>query len=841
MAIEQRLDVILQATDKMSGVINSAVSNATAKFDAMQNRLKHISATAQNVSISSAFAAASIGGAMAHPLKMFSEYDSALAGLKTSMMNFEGVVDNDLLKSLDKYSIELGNKFKGNAADMTKMFYELTTNGVEAKYVLQGLGEATAQYATLTGQSYEEVGKRFGRLVNEMGILNEKLYPTPEKQREAFMTFSDQLQRAHYMGVKPDELMYAFGRSAGGLKLIAQQGVEAFKGVMPFYAMMIRGGASGEKAGTNAVAMYLNMLDPKRVKDANESLASFGKHIKLAFVDSHGNLERGEGLMRSLFAQAEKLQGLSDREKAIVGKDLMGGGYDQQIWNMMVSAGTKGYDEFKALMERQADIQKRNAEIQQTLSLTWENTKSIFENVEITWVKTFDQDLKRLMTGTIQPYLEKVRVWVESHQELAKMVALGAISLAGFAAVTAVVAGFVYITSSAIRNLVVFGGLAIRVMSFLTGFTGISGGLMSVANSAQKAQQMTALMSASTVAAGSRLSAFQKILSILRVSLLGWVGPMVLVGALAYKYWVPIQEFFAALSNGFGRATEGSGGNLASVFQTISSGVESAYNWLNKFLDLMTRREGSSQTARSWGDSLGMFMGSGVKSLDQWLGDPNKFNGLKSIFASVGGALYDYLLAPLGRIGKALVGMPGVLLDGLPSWKGITALIGSNIRENFNNAVNSIKSLFTTLPAWFKETGAKIIDYLVDGIKSRWSKVMSTLTDLTNQMMNFFPRSPAKTGPLRDLSKISIVQGIADTMKPAPLIKATEKVAQATRTSVNRNLVMPRSGAGGGVTHHYSPTIHVDGGSSDIRSEVEQALKVAFKQYARKQTLSYAT
>jgi hypothetical protein len=227
--------------------------------------------------------------------------------------------------------------------------------------------------------------------------------------------------------------------------------------------------------------------------------------------------------------------------------------------------------------------------------------------------------------------------------------------------------------------------------------------------------------------------------------------------------------------------------------------------------------------------------------MDQWLGDPNKFNGMKAMFSSLGSSIYNTLLAPIAAVGKALVGMPRVLLEGLPSWKGITSFIGSNIRENFSNAVNSIKALFTTLPAWFKETGAKIIDYLVDGIKSRWSKVMSTLTDLTNQMMNFFPRSPAKTGPLKDLSKISIVQGIADTMKPAPLIKATEKVAQATRTSVSRNLVLPRGGAGGNVNHHYSPTIHVDGGSADIRSEVEQALKVAFKQYARKQTLSYAT
>ena len=101
-------------------------------------------------------------------------------------------------------------------------------------------------------------------------------------------------------------------------------------------------------------------------------------------------------------------------------KAIMGGGYDQQIAQNFIHSGTQGYREMEESMRRQADAATKLQEIQGTLGMTFENTMSIFNNVEIDWVRTFADDLKSLLREGVQPFLLGVQDWISNNRELAR-------------------------------------------------------------------------------------------------------------------------------------------------------------------------------------------------------------------------------------------------------------------------------------------------------------------------------------------------------------------------------------------------------------------------------------
>lgn len=1023
------LTVILQAVDNMSGIVNGALSNVSSKLDGWAKSYKNFATQAQNVSQSSAFAAMAVGAAMAHPLKKFSEYDQALAGLKTSMMDVNGVVNEQLLGSMDKYARELGNKFKGNQADMLAMFYELSTSGVEAHQILNGLGEATAQYATLTHQSYESVGKSFAKLSNEMGITNKALYPTDSAQHDAYISFADSLQRAHYLGVKPDDMLYALGRSAGGMKLLQQQGAEAFKTLVPFYTMLIRGGATGEKAGTNAVAAALNIIDPTRIDKANKALKGMGENFQLAFLDKDGNIPKGENFIRSFYEQAQKLQGLSVKEQGIIGKLLMGGGFDQQIWQQMVSMGVKGYDELSQAMARQADIAKKNAEIQRTLGNTFENTMSMFENLEIDWVKTFSNDLKGLLTDRVQPFIEGMQTWMGHHQELARAVGLGGLAFIGLSAATAIASGGIYVIVKSISNLLSIASGAIGAVQKLGQFIGIlkplkegvtAGSafkdLFKAGLSLVKNPYVLAFMAVGAAAVyaynhseklrktlydslpflnpekysdfvgpsqESRWDRFQRRLQMIPEGInrvrsayaewtghqnrTGFVGPKALEG----KGLAPPEQLttWQKIGRGWGEFVDGYSAKVAKLreahekhergyllspraekgFQDIFGGMKSPKGMEFKLpqIDwskhLQTLKEGIpsmssiKQLGTNFMGNLGQlkmpelkmpafkmpeFQGmkefiNGFKKAPQEIAQAmsamkNSLSGMKSLvgsnlknaFSGIGEAISSALSRAGSQImawvsstrARMVSGIASIRASVASAFNGIStaisgafsrasavvsafvssaraklvggfqqiaasagaaaSAIAARLQAAFNSALaaagsfvsgviaklNSMYSQVMALAGRMFAAGRRIVENIARGISSGIGMVTAAIGKVAAAIMSHMPRSPAKEGPLRDIQKINIVGTIAETMRPAPIVKASEKVALATKNSLNRNLSLVHSkGRSGHTTHHYSPTINVAGNSPDIRSEVDAALKVAFKQYARKQTLNYAS
>lgn len=78
--------------------------------------------------------------------------------------------------------------------------------------------------------------------------------------------------------------------------------------------------------------------------------------------------------------------------------------------------------------------------------------------------------------------------------------------------------------------------------------------------------------------------------------------------------------------------------------------------------------------------------------------------------------------------------------------------LGNNIKTAFVTGIENVKTFIMGIPAWFKESGAKIITTFTDGIKSVISKPVEAIKGGLQKIRNMLPFSDAKEGPLNQLT-----------------------------------------------------------------------------------------
>ena len=124
-----------------------------------------------------------------------------------------------------------------------------------------------------------------------------------------------------------------------------------------------------------------------------------------------------------------------------------------------------------------------------------------------------------------------------------------------------------------------------------------------------------------------------------------------------------------------------------------------------------------------------------------------------------------------------------------------------------------------------REAGANLIKSLWEGIKSLAMKPVEAIKSIANKIRNNLPFSPAKEGPLRDINRIRIVETIADTIKPDPMVKAMRRATAATMMAVATIPGGAAIGGEAGATINYAPVINLaPGTSAEVRQQVDQAL-----------------
>lgn len=759
MALDKyfKATVILSAYDDMTRKVKAATEKSITVLSGFQKRADELSKSAFSVGTQGAMMAAGGAAVLYKPVQAFADMEDASTSLKTSMMKDGGVV-SQYFERVNQIAIELGNRLPGTTADFQNMMSVLIKQGVTEQTIINGVGKSAAYLAVALKLPYEEGAKMAAKLKESSGVANED-----------FLQFMDTIARTSNLGVEAGEMQYAFSRSAGALKLMGIQGLEASKAISAVYATLIRTGASGETVGTGMQAILNTFMNTDKMKVFNQEASKLG--VTMEFVDKKTGQFKG---VENMIAQFDKLRQFNPQQRANLVQALLGPGQDASFMNTLIDKGISGYNDMIASMSSQATLEQKVDAQLSTLKQLWEAATGTFTNTMAAFGESIAPELKSL-TESLGRLSESLSKFIKNHPGLTKIIGLG---IMGFTAIAGAVgaAGFAV-------------GAAAKVFSFGAGGLKLimQGGLWAAKSISWLSFVMRYQFVTSVVPALSKIgTAFKALWAIMAAN------PWVLIAAAAiaaailiYKNWDKIVAWFKK------------------IWEYIKMYALQAWEWLKKMFLNYT--------------PYGLI----IKHLDKisaW------FSGLWERIKSLTSQAWQWLkkmflnYTPHGLIIKhwsSIVGFFGGLWDKV---KGV-----------FKSFVDWIKGLGSI----FVEAGANIMKSIWEGIKSMASKPIQAIQDVVKKIREFLPFSPAKRGPLMDLHRVKIVETIAQAIKPAPLVRAMQVTTAAAMLAVTPVMAKPIEPAkinstfntqtgGGSVSIVYNPTITIgSGGSQDKQAFID--------------------
>jgi len=198
-----------------------------------------------------------------------------------------------------------------------------------------------------------------------------------------------------------------------------------------------------------------------------------------------------------------------------------------------------------------------------------------------------------------------------------------------------------------------------------------------------------------------------------------------------------------------------------------------------------------------------------IKSVWQSIKDffVNLWTGIKNMFWKVVSWVKEWGILFIGPVGFII-----------KFWPQIVAFF-KGLWEKVKNVFSSFWEWMKGLGPRFYNAGANIVKSIWNGIKAFVNSPVEAIKNMVGKIREYLPFSPAKVGPLKDLHRVRIIETIADTMKPQPMMKAMRRVAATTliASSAMGGSAAPgkrSSGSVGGTTITYAPVIHMGGGGN---------------------------
>lgn len=400
-----KIAVILTAFDKMSSVVNNATDNAQKQMKKLMQK---------NFAEGGAMAAMGVGmlKSLQPAVEAYANLEEANTDLMASMMEANGQIDKNF-KGISSLAEDLGNKLPGTTADFYTLFKTMMENGVKSQNVLNGVGKAAAYLAVDLKIPYAAAGEFAARMKEATGVADEDM-----------LSFLDTISRAKSMGLQVDELRYAFSRSAGTLKTLKLQGLEASNSMAVLYTSLVRGGMSGETAATSFNNVIASLLDKKKYGKFEE----MAKGVGLSFQFFKDGKFMG---VENMVAQFDKMKNLSTVKRAELVNALTGGGMDAQALSSIINSGSEGYAKLRGEMEKKAGLNDKVNIKLKTLKQLWEATTGTIENMLAALGAGLAPVLKPIaeMIGIVAG---KIKDWLSSNPALAKFISM-MIATAGIA------------------------------------------------------------------------------------------------------------------------------------------------------------------------------------------------------------------------------------------------------------------------------------------------------------------------------------------------------------------------------------------------------------------------
>jgi len=879
MPNQMQVALVLKAIDQLSAPVAAATTKTLKALDAISKKSREMSeslgASGRALLLHGGIAAAALAG----PVMAFADLEDASTRLRATLLKNSGEVSKEF-GEINALAVTLGSQLPGTTADFATMFSTLLSLGVKERDLLSGVGEAAADLAVVLKIPYEQAAAATAKLKEATGVANHDM-----------LAFMDTIQRTAFLGVEVGDLQYAFSRAAGGLIPMKVQGLAASKEVATLLAMLIKTGLSGEMAGTNLARLMQTLADTKKLGKANAALSRYG--ISLEMFDRRTGEFKG---VRNMVAQLDQLRTLNPSQQQQVLADLFGGGADMTEAAIFINKGLAGFQEMQRRMEEQASLQQRTALLMGTLRNLWDATAGTITNVTASFAATFAPEMKQV-TAWLGSLAGRADAFINRYPMLGKMVGL----MAGGFALGAIGAGGLALALSGV----------LKYVSLVSGAVGTVHGWLqrlAVVSAADRLRYLGIAPQAGTLWSGIGQRIGVTYGQLTRWTTETWASARATIFNLA---WLRLQaQTYGSLTwSGLVRATTAA---QAWTLAQWTSARATLFNvaWLKaQAMTLQTTvwRSTVAATMATWGFvaaqwaslSASIAAAGGVRALTLamlsnpvtawlvgltaaalavykfWAPIAGFFRGLvrgigegwvevaqRSLLLRAIGTVVWGILTPLRWLYNLIVWIVQPVEDVGRAWESTGARIGHVIGKTIAVIADLPAVLFDLIRSteWF-QAGAKIMEQVWAGITAWAHKPVQAMRDVVQSIRNLLPFSPAKEGPLKTLHQVRLVQTIAESVQPHPLVQRVTQVVEATKQALTpilapialssaptgrgnhdvgvRALALAGAGGMGPMAFHFNFTINgaetgSEGGTKALAQRVAKETSLEFEKVMRR-------
>lgn len=792
-----KVSLTLVAFDKMSKVIRDAVNTSNSEFDKMQNKIKNLASDLEKVGKAATIVGGSLMAFSAANLKLAADFSAGMTNVSTlidtNVENFDAMKE-EVLQIAKRTPVALDG--------LTSALYDIRSAGISANMQFEVL-EKSAQLG-LTG---------LGSTSEAVDLVTSSLNAFNLKGKEAEKLYDTIFKTVKFGKTTISGIAQGFGSVAG---TVAASNIK-LDDYLAAVAALTTTGQPAAQAHHQLKAAIAGML--RETDDSKKVFNTLG-------VKSFKELIQKSGGMVNAFKAITNCVG--GNESAIL--SLFG---STMAYNAVLGLTTK---------QNKAYVETLNS-MRYGVSLIDEGYQKQYntEHAMMQRLKNMSQVIGIQLGEALAPAFGKVLDFGESTLNLLdkmspQMKSFVAISIAGLG-ILATSFGIACLMGS--KLLKFYGGFLSRARELTPVLVQNSASILESMGLKTTAQNLTLgynLKGGANIGSGL-FSDIKRIDNNLRKGIVTGFKEFpsnVSKSAIALKDWTvtSVKAIPANFVNGLKAFKTG--------FLNIPNLIKNAVIAFRTFsITLLTSPLGWIAVAigvvalviyKYWKPIAGFLKG-------LWQGLVVGLKPLMPLFKQIGTAI-EPILKPI----KAVFNWFKKLIQPVEDTGGKAEAMGVRVGK----AIAGIIVKLTELVAKAFECGRKITSMLAEGIMSGLAKVKNCIVKVAQVIRDHLPHSPAKTGPLKDLNKVKIVETIASTIKPMPLKNAmTKTLSFMTNGTLNVSKGKIGTSSGASFVVQYNPTITISGTESKeefvklLKRHKDEVVNIMKREFERKERLAY--
>ena len=792
-----KVSLTLVAFDKMSKVIRDAVNTSNSEFDKMQNKIKNLSSDLEKVGKAATIVGGSLMAFSAANLKLAADFSAGMTNVSTlidtNVENFDAMKE-EVLQIAKRTPVALDG--------LTSALYDIRSAGISANMQFEVL-EKSAQLG-LTG---------LGSTSEAVDLVTSSLNAFNLKGKEAEKLYDTIFKTVKFGKTTISGIAQGFGSVAG---TVAASNIK-LDDYLAAVAALTTTGQPAAQAHHQLKAAIAGML--RETDDSKKVFNTLG-------VKSFKELIQKSGGMVNAFKAITNCVG--GNESAIL--SLFG---STMAYNAVLGLTTK---QNKAYVETLNSMRYGTSLIDEGYQKQYNTEHAMMQRL-----KNMSQVIGIQLGEALAPAFGKVLDFGESTLNLLdkmspQMKSFVAISIAGLG-ILATSFGIACLMGS--KLLKFYGGFLSRARELTPVLVQNSASILESMGLKTTAQNLTLgynLKGGANI--GSELfSDIKRIDNNLRKGIVTSFKDFpsnVSKSAIALKDWTvtSVKAIPANVVNGLKAFKTGFLNipnlikNAVIAFRTLSiTLLTSPLGWIAVAIGVV-----ALVIYKYWKPIAGFFKG-------LWQGLVEGLKPLMPLFKQIGTAI-EPILKPI----KAVFNWFKKLIQPVEDTGGKAEAMGVRVGK----AIAGIIVKLTELVAKAFECGRKITSMLAEGIMSGLAKVKNCIVKVAQVIRDHLPHSPAKTGPLKDLNKVKIVETIASTIKPMPLKNAmTKTLSFMTNGTLNVSKGKIGTSSGASFVVQYNPTITISGTESKeefvklLKRHKDEVVNIMKREFERKERLAY--